>query len=186
MSNQAKWGIVAALVVIVAIIMIFGIDCGGGRPPIPGYTERKAQTYICDETGEKFGVPVGAKVFPPIQNPKTGKRTLVRAHVYVPKGGGEPKALWYSKYADAHIKAMEKYVKNTRPEMVRDMPPDAWLSQQNEGPMIKRPDGQWVTYQQLLHRQGFLSDIQRGAHGIFEVYPKNWGPILTDEQIKQW
>jgi len=185
MSNQVKWGIVAALLVIVVIIMIFGIDCQD-PPQIKGYTERKAQAYFCEETEEQFGVPIGAMVFPPIQNPKTGKRTLVRAHVYIPKGGGEPRALWYSKYADAHIKAMEKYIKNTPPEMVNDMPPGAWLSEQNEGPMLKRPDGQWFTYQQTLHGQGFLPDIRKEAQSIFEVYPKNWGQILTDEQIKQW
>ena len=185
MSNQAKWGIVAALIVIVAIIMIFGIDCDG-RPKIKGYTERKAKAYVCEESGEKFGVPLTARVFPPIQHPKTGKRTLVRAHVYIPKGGGEPKALWYSKYSDANIRAMEEYIKNTPPEMIEYMPPDAFLSEQNEGRMIKRPGGRWVTYQQQQRAQGPLPDIKREAETIFEVYPKNWGEILTDEQIEQW
>jgi len=185
MNIQAKWGIAAALIVIVAIVMVVGIGCGG-HPKPKGYTERKAKAYVCEVSGDKFGVPLMARVFPPIQHPETGKRTLVRAHVYVPKGGGEPKALWYSKFSDAHIKAMEEYIKSTPPEMVMDMPPDAFLSEQNEGPMIKRPDGQWVTYQQQLRQQDLQPNIRQEAETIFEVFPENWGPILTDEQIKQW
>ncbi len=185
MSIQARWGIAAALIVIVAIVMVVGSGCGD-HPKPKGYTERKAQAYVCDETEEKFGVPVGAKIFPPIRNPKTGKRTLVRAHVYVPKGGGEPRALWYSKFSDAHIRAMEEYIKNTRPEIVKYTPPDAFLSEQNEGPMIKRPGGRWVTYQQQLRAQEFLPDIKKEAETRFEVFPENWGEILTDEQIEQW
>ena len=185
MSNQVKWGIVAVMVLIVTIILVTGIDCGGNKPKIEGYVVRKAQAYQCEETGERFGLPLGAKVFPPIVNPKTGKRTLVRAHVFISKTSGEPKVLWYEKFTDEQIKAMEKYVKNTPPEIIADMPPDTILSEQTDGPLIKKPGGQWTTFRQRLDDPRLEPDTS-DAKTIFEVYPENWGKILKPEQIKQW
>ena len=91
MKIRPRW-IVLLVLMHVAMLVLFGNairGCiSGDGPPPP----RAAAAYICQETGRKFGVPLGAKVYPPIVNPRTGHRTLVRAHVYVPKGGGRPGA----------------------------------------------------------------------------------------------
>ena len=185
MKIRPKW-IVLLVLMHVAMLVLFGSamrGCiGGGEPPLP----RQAAAYICEETGEKFGVPLGAKVYPPIVNPRTGRRTLVRAHVYVPKAGGQPRALWCSKYTDQQIKAMEEYARKTPKEILADEPPLSRLAKQNDGSLIKKPGGQWVTFQQRLEKPSLNIDVGREAETIFEVYPEDWGEILEGDRLKQW
>jgi len=184
MSVRTKWIVFVVLVVLAALIFLVSrLDCNGNEPPP---ARRKAQAYICEETSQKFGVPLEAKVYPPIQNPTTGKRTLVRAHVHVPKGGGEPKALWYSKFTDQQIKFMEDYARKARPEELENNSPEGELASQNEGPLIKRPGGRWITYQERLENPELDPSVRKEAQDYREIFPDDWGEILEEDRIKQW
>ena len=184
MSVRTKWIIFGVLVLAAVLILVIG---GPGKDDNDRQEDwrRKAQAYICEKTDQKFGVPLEAKVYPPIQNPTTGERTLVRAHVHVPKGGGEPKALWYSKFTDQQIKFMEDYARKARPKELENMPPEGELASQNQGPLIKRPGGRWITYQERQENPKLEPDIRKEAQNFREVYPDDWGEILQEDRIKQ-
>jgi len=183
MSKPPAKALVVMTVLAVAV-SVFG--CGGGSGGASGPGRSNYVTYVDDLTGEKFLVPWSDDIYPPIVNPKTGQRTLVRAYVYTPKDGGPPRAFYYEKYTDAQIKAMNEYAKTAKPDMLAEMPPDMWLSTQNEGPLQRRPDGKWVTFQQLMADPSLMPNLRREAKSFIVETPDDWGEKLEKDQVKQW
>ena len=197
MARTARWattlgGIALALTGTACLLA----GCGGGdgnrdRPKPP-----KAQTYIDEVTGEVFGVPFGMsakdQVWPPIVNPKTGKRTLVQALYYESKETGKPVLYKMLRYTDRQIKVFNK----AQAALADDSPLESVeVILQTENPAFEmeiKYAGEETWRKAYGRRQQTKSakeerdeKMAKFKHVYTPVFDEKW-PILKPEEIKQW
>jgi hypothetical protein len=185
----------AALVLAAAATVLAGCNGGpGDRPQSP-----KAVVYMCEETGELFGIPVDLagdeELFPPIVCPTTGKRTAVRATFYRRKSDGQPELYKLEKYTDDQIRRLERLQKSIPPEQREDVDPEGQLGSEGEGPMVKYPreeNPQWRTPrpdQPVKNPQAELKEMQERYQNLMTVVPYDdpkWTKIYKREELSQW
>jgi len=176
-----------ACVVAGTMGVVWLAGCNGSnsdRPKAP-----KAQAYLCESCGHKFGmslsIPVKQKLFPPIVCPKCGKRTAVRAYLYVPKGGGEPVIYRYEKYTDKQIEAMEKYRDSTPVEQLQFEDPETIFAMEQDAPLMKYADeDKWFNPAKEPAKSRPFSELQTRFKNIIPVFPESW-PIEKRDNLKQ-
>lgn len=178
-DNRKQFHVLAALALATTIA-----GCGGGAGDEDAPTPLRYYVYECEDTGRRFGVPIDAEVYPPIVCPETGKRTAVRAHFFVPKGGDEPELSYYTKYTDEQIRRMEAYRNSADPEQLEATPPAAMLNELGEYPLKKEPGSdRWLTWAEQQRRPA-VADLKERKYP-WEVVPKGI-EVVDEDQIKQW
>jgi hypothetical protein len=177
---MAAAGLFALTAVATGLAALGG--CGGKRSDIRA---AKAVPYVCESCGYKFGIPLPTEippkqaVFPPIVCPQCKKQTAVQAFFCTPKGGGEPKLMWYNKYTDAQIKQMEEYRDSHSEEELKENPPDRVLNSLGEFWLYKLPgSSEWQA--QSPPPQMWMKEVK----SPLAVFPDDW-PIIPLDQVKQ-
>ena len=176
-----------ACVVGGAAAVVWLPGCNGGssnRPRAP-----KAQAYVCESCGHKFGVPndipVKQRLYPPIVCPKCGKQTAVRAYVYTPRGGGEPVIYKYEKYTDKQIDAMIKYRDQTPVEQLEFEDPETIISSGGDSSLLRYADEEkWFNPAREPSKDRPFTKPQKRFRPIIPVFPKDW-PVEKPENLKQ-
>jgi len=154
----------------------------GIRPP-------KAQAYVCEGCGYRFGVPfdlpVRQQVFPPIVCPKCGRREAVRAYLYLPRDGGQAVLYRYEKYREDQILWMTEYRDTTPEERLMLEPPEVALAAEGEAQLTRYADSDaWFSPTERPEKLRPFADMMGRFKSPIPVFPADW-PVVSRKKLRQ-